>query len=197
MVSSCSVNKSVWSGVISRWLFLPYVTFEGEVKPWNTQPQITKWSTKVSHTQNIAVIAFCFVSIMYKTCMSFSQPSHVQYLWNQHGIGAMSFLQNRLCGRVPFQSDNAAKLEELILQGELKFMELEWINTSQGGQWTYRTHTHTCTCTHTYASYKACVPIYANGFDRSCRFLQKLWLQSSWTLLTMPALFSDQQHKTW
>jgi len=39
-----------------------------------------------------------------------------------------------LCGRVPFQSDNAAKLEELILQGELKFMELEWINTSQGAQ---------------------------------------------------------------
>ena len=41
---------------------------------------------------------------------------------------------------MPFQSDSAAKLEELILEGELKFTELEWINTSQGGEWI---HTHT------------------------------------------------------
>ena len=46
----------------------------------------------------------------------------------------------RLCGKVPFQSDSAAKLEELILEGELKFTELEWINTSQGGE---RRYTHT------------------------------------------------------
>ena len=42
---------------------------------------------------------------------------------------------------MPFQSDSAAKLEELILEGELKFTELEWINTSQGGEWIY---SHTC-----------------------------------------------------
>lgn len=96
----------------------------------------------------------------------------MELAWNRCNV----FLQTRLCGRVPFQSDNAAKLEELILQGELKFMELEWINTSQGGQWKYRIHKHTCTCTytHTCASYKACDPIYGNGFDRLCMFLQKL-----------------------
>ena len=40
---------------------------------------------------------------------------------------------HRLCGRVPFQSDNPGKLEELIMQGELKFGEIEWINVSQAG----------------------------------------------------------------
>ena len=39
----------------------------------------------------------------------------------------------RLCGHVPFQSDSPAKLEEVIMQGELKFSEIEWINVSQSG----------------------------------------------------------------
>ena len=43
------------------------------------------------------------------------------------------FLLHRLCGRVPFKSDSAGKLEELIMQGELNFREIEWINVSQPG----------------------------------------------------------------
>lgn len=39
-----------------------------------------------------------------------------------------------LCGRVPFQSDSASKLEELISQGELKFGEVEWINVSSSAK---------------------------------------------------------------
>ncbi len=40
----------------------------------------------------------------------------------------------RLCGRVPFKGETAAKLEEVILQGQLTFHEIEWINTSQVGR---------------------------------------------------------------
>ena len=39
-----------------------------------------------------------------------------------------------MCGRVPFQSENAAKLEEVIMRGELKFGEVEWVNVSQPGK---------------------------------------------------------------
>lgn len=35
-----------------------------------------------------------------------------------------------LCGQLPFHSDNAVKLEELISRGELTFSEIEWINVS-------------------------------------------------------------------
>ena len=41
----------------------------------------------------------------------------------------------RLCGHVPFKGETAAKLEELILQGELTFQEIEWLNVSQVGEW--------------------------------------------------------------
>ena len=47
----------------------------------------------------------------------------------------------RLCGRVPFQSNSPAKLEELIMQGELKFGEIEWINVSQEGMYIHVTVT--------------------------------------------------------
>lgn len=40
----------------------------------------------------------------------------------------------RLCGRRPFESNNALKLEELIQKGELTFSEIEWINVSQTGK---------------------------------------------------------------
>lgn len=53
-----------------------------------------------------------------------------------HNSESILFLFHRLCGRVPFQSDSPGKLEELIMQGELKFGEIEWINVSQAGMYT-------------------------------------------------------------
>ena len=66
----------------------------------------------------------------------------------------------RLCGRVPFQSDSAAKLEELILEGELKFTELEWINTSQGGE---------RRCTHTPVALQGCHTVTVHNYPLHCK----------------------------
>lgn len=56
---------------------------------------------------------------------------------------------------MPFQSDSAAKLEELILEGELKFTELEWINTSQGGE---------RRCTHTPVALQGCHTVTVHNY---------------------------------
>ena len=53
------------------------------------------------------------------------------------GLNPGLTLHHRLCGRVPFQSDSASKLEELISQGELKFGEVEWINVSSSGEYSH------------------------------------------------------------
>ncbi len=50
---------------------------------------------------------------------------------------AMALSSYRLCGRVPFKSDNAAKLEELIVQGELSFTECEWSHIGDKGMCPY------------------------------------------------------------
>ena len=50
----------------------------------------------------------------------------------------------RLCGRFPFSSDTAAKLEEVIASGKLTFSEIEWINVSDMGECcTYMYNVHT------------------------------------------------------
>ena len=39
-----------------------------------------------------------------------------------------------MCGRFPFHSNSALKLEELVLKGELTFPEIEWINVGDVGK---------------------------------------------------------------
>ena len=50
-----------------------------------------------------------------------------------HNLHCSFFITCRLCGKVPFQSDTATKLEESILKGEVKFREVEWITVSDKG----------------------------------------------------------------
>ena len=50
-----------------------------------------------------------------------------------HDLHCSFFIICRLCGKVPFQSDTATKLEESILKGDVKFREVEWITVSDKG----------------------------------------------------------------
>ncbi len=45
----------------------------------------------------------------------------------------LTYYYSSMCGRFPFQSNVASKLEELVQEGKLTFYEIEWINVSQAG----------------------------------------------------------------